>query len=210
MPDSLNHSVYLLVADCNRESPGLPDGSEYEEVPQSGRNSDSRCVGFGILPEFGELFTLLPGLDYRGAAGGLYCDHSGKLAVYPAQFSQFSEGLPHPNYSCASPCGVEDDIRQLPSHLLRQFNPHGLLSFNPVRFLESRYGEPANFIRTLGDNSAALSDEAVNQVGVTALGLRLLRVDLRGVVRAQDRGPDACPTGIGSEGRTCIPIGWDS
>ena len=67
---------------------------------------------------------------------GLHRDHLRAFAADPAELLHFIEGLPHADQSHTAAGGIEDRIRQLPTHLFGKFVAHGLLTFDAVGLLQ--------------------------------------------------------------------------
>ena len=115
----------------------------------------------------------------------------GRFAADEADRLQLGERLPHADQAGAAAGRIEDDVRHLPAELLGKLEPHRLLAFDPVRLLQRRDIEPADLGLALGDDLAAIVDQAVDAIDGGALQRDLADIHLRRVLRTEDRGLDA-------------------
>src|SRR6202008_3045235 len=77
----------------------------------------------------------------------------------------------------------------------------------PIRLLERRHIEPADFFLPLSDDLAAIVDQPVDAVYRRALEPDLADIYFRRVLRTEDRGLDSGMAGISGERGAGIAVG---
>src|ERR1019366_6734921 len=98
------------------------------------------------------------------ATAGLYGDHLGTLpCLDPSQLFHFLERFPHPDQPDSTAGGIENRVRQAPTHLLGQLVAHGFLALDAKGLLESRNVKPTLLVLALGDHSSAIADQSIDQ-----------------------------------------------
>src|SRR6185437_1022579 len=131
------------------------DGVEHHEIADGGRHTQTTgdCVRAG--EHLRETLALLERSHNRSATVALTTDETRQaFAAQPTQLAQLGERLPHTNEAGTASGRIENHIGQPIFRLLRQLQAHRLLAFETIRLLERGHVEPAEFCRTLADNSA--------------------------------------------------------
>src|ERR1700691_6424448 len=155
--------------------------------------------GGGVGPHFAGAGALVECFGYGGATGGLHGDHARTFYwLDPAEFFEFGESFPHADEAYAAAGGIKNRVGIFPAELFDQFVAHGLFSFHAERFFERGNVEPAFGLAALGDDAAAVGDEAVNQRDVCAIGDSFDVVREGNIARHENVGGDAGGSGVGS------------
>src|SRR5262249_42763175 len=153
----------------DREAAALAHRSQDEKVADRLRHADARRNGMGVVPARRMLLAGVVGAHYGSAASRLHRHHARALGAEEADRFEFGERLPNADEAGAAAGRIEDHVRHLPAELLGELEAHGLLALDSIRLLERRAVEPADFRRALGDDLAAIIDEAVDSVDGCAL-----------------------------------------
>ncbi len=122
-----------------------------------------------VLPARRMLLARVEGAHDGRAACRLHRHHARPLGAHEADRFEFGERLPHADEAGAAAGRIEDHVRHVPAELLGKLEAHGLLALDAIRLLERRGVEPADFRRALGDDLAAIIDQAVDLVDGCAL-----------------------------------------
>jgi hypothetical protein len=194
----------------DREAAALAHGVENHEIADGGGDSDAAGDGGGVFEGLCVPFAGVKRADDGGAARGLHADHAGHFfALEPAHFAQLIEGLPHADEAGAAACWVEDHVGQAPFALLCEFEAHRFFALDAVRLFERRDVEPVHRRIAFADDFAAVSDEAVDEVGFCACHRALVLVNDGRVGGHEDVGFESCAGGIGGHGSACVAGGGD-
>ena len=140
-----------------------------------------------VLPARRMLDAVLPGLDHRRAARRLDDDHARPLRADPADRLQFGKGLPHADDAGAAAGRIEDHVGDFPAELLGQLDPHRLFALDAIGLAQRRTVEPAERLFALGDEPAAIVDEAVDEEHLGALHRDLADIHIGRVVGDRTR-----------------------
>ena len=128
----------------------------------------------------------------RRATAGLNRYHARSRAADPAEFFEFGKCLPHADEAGAAAGGIDDHIRKTPIQLFSNLIAHGLLAFHAIRLFQGRDIKPAFASFFLGDDAAAIIDEAVHQRESGAVLLRFDLIGNRSITRHEYVCFDAC------------------
>src|SRR5882724_613723 len=183
---------------CDSRSAACPNRVEYHEVPNRRGYADTAGDGRRVLEFLGEPLTPIKRPRDGCASLTLARDHSWLARrLQPAQVLELGERLPHADEPRASASRIQNDVRQLPIELFRQFQTHGFLAFDSIRLLQRGQIKPTFFRLPVPDDSAAVIDEAIDVKCLRARQPALLGVDGRGVLRHEYVGLHAGAGGVG-------------
>mmetsp|Transcript_10049 Transcript_10049/g.40585 ORF Transcript_10049/g.40585 Transcript_10049/m.40585 type:complete len:500 (+) Transcript_10049:1467-2966(+) len=199
-----------VVGDRDGPPAGLAHRAEDEEIADGGGHADThRAAGEGVVDARGEFLAGVVGVDHRGAPGGLDGDHLGQLGIGldQAELLELAERLPHADEPGSAAGGVHDDVGEVvPAKLLHELEAHGLLTLDPVRFLEGGGVEPVHLLFAAADDLAAVVDVAVDAPDVGALERHLANVGVRGILGGEDVRLDAAAGAVRGHGRSGVAV----
>src|SRR5579871_5894993 len=140
--EAVLHRERLRVIDGHARATGGADRFEYEPIGKRLCDLHPRHDGVHPLPGFARLGSVTDCADNRRTPGCLDGYEARAFRPDPSDSLKLLERFPHPDQPNASAGRIQDNVRKLPPKLLRQLEPHGLLSFDPKRLLQGHDRRP--------------------------------------------------------------------
>ena len=175
-----------VVVDQGAEAAGFVKYVQYQGTAERVRHAHTVNLGRDVVPGLDLAFIGVEGFDDRTAAGGLHRDHARQRAVQPANLLEFIEHFPHRNQADAAAGWKKDELGQAPAELFGEFEAHRLFAFHAVRLFQRRHVEPAHFPGTVGDDFAAVPNQAVDSPRIGTVKSDFAGRDLRRVGGRED------------------------